>query len=128
MFRYEVAVDGVPAEVGLTGEPVAVAALAYSAGVEFWAEHDEAKEPRRRTFTIVGTGHTIPAGARYIGTAPRTGEGLVWHLYEITADCRQRVTEAAGTPEADVLTGTGDRLGGMLLVVRRLMDIRSAPR
>lgn len=83
MYRYQVTISG-PVEIGLTGHPVAFGALAYSAGIEFWAEHDDTLEPKVRTFTIIGTGHRIPDGAMYIGTTPRTREGLVWHLYELT--------------------------------------------
>jgi hypothetical protein len=83
MRRYEVPIDGIPCRIGLTGDPVAFGAMGYSAGVEFWAEHDESAEPRVRKFTITGTGHPIPPGAVYVGTAPRTPEGTVWHLYEL---------------------------------------------
>lgn len=84
MYRYQVGLDG-PVEIGLTGNPVAFGALGYSAGIEFWAEYDDAKPVIRRTFVIVGTGHRIPDGAAYAGTAPRTPDGLVWHLYELAA-------------------------------------------
>lgn len=84
MYRYEVGLDG-PVKIGLTGNPVAFAALGYSAGIEFWAEHDDSLPEIPRTFVIVGTGHRIPDGAVYVGSAPRTPDGLVWHLYELTA-------------------------------------------
>jgi hypothetical protein len=86
IYRYVVPVDGIPCKIGLTGDPVAFGALGYSAGIEFWAEHHDSAEPVVRTFTIIGTGHQIPDGARYIGTAPRTPQGLVWHLYELGDD------------------------------------------
>lgn len=82
MYRYQVGLDG-PAEIGLTGNPVAFGALGNSAGIEFWAEHDDAKPEVPRAFVIVGTGHRIPEGAVYVGSAPRTPDGLVWHLYEL---------------------------------------------
>lgn len=85
MWRHEIGLDG-PVTVGLTGDPVAFGALGYSAGIEFWAEHDEAKEAVLRTFVIVGTGNRIPGGAVYVGTAPRTREGLVWHLFELPGE------------------------------------------
>jgi hypothetical protein len=81
MYRYQVSI-GDPEVITLTGEPVAFGML--TAGIEFWAEHDDAKPEVPRTFVIVGTGHRIPDGAAYVGTAPRTREGLVWHLYELT--------------------------------------------
>ncbi|HMG65676.1 MAG TPA: hypothetical protein VK599_22250 [Streptosporangiaceae bacterium] len=83
VYRYQVGL-GAPVEISLTGEPVAFGALGYSAGIEFWAEHDDAKPAVPRVFVIVGTGHRVPDGAVYVGTAPRTREGLVWHLYEMT--------------------------------------------
>jgi hypothetical protein len=82
MYRYQIGLDG-PEAIGLTGDPVAFGALGYSAGVEFWAEHDDAKTEVPRTFVVVGTGHRIPEGATYTGSAPRTHEGLVWHLFEL---------------------------------------------
>lgn len=82
MYRYRVGIDG-PERVVMTGEPVAFAPLPYSAGIEFWAEHDDAKPEVPRTFVIFGTGHPVPARAVHVGTAPRTGEGLVWHLFEL---------------------------------------------
>lgn len=85
VYRYQIGLDG-PEEIGLTGDPLAFGALGYSAGIEFWAEHDDAKPAVARTFVIVGTGHRIPAGAVYVGTAPRAQDGIVWHLYELTAN------------------------------------------
>lgn len=82
MYRYQVGLDG-PVVIGLTGAPVAFGALGYSAGIEFWAEHHDGKPEIPRTFLVVGTGHSIPDGAVYVGTAPRTREGLVWHLFEL---------------------------------------------
>jgi hypothetical protein len=87
IYRYQVGLEG-PVEIGLTGDPVAFGALGYSAGIEFWAEHDEALMPRVRKFVIVGTGHHLPEGAVHVGTAPRTLDGIVWHLYEIPAGGR----------------------------------------
>lgn len=82
VHRYQVGIDG-PVEIGLTGHPVAFGALGYSSGIEFWAEHDDSLPEVVRMFVIVGTGHSIPEGAVYVGTAPRTPEGFVWHLYEL---------------------------------------------
>ena len=83
MYRYQVSLDG-PVEIALTGNPVAFAAPRARDGVEFWAEHDDSRPVVPRTFMIVGTGHPILDGASYVGTAPRTPEGIVWHLYELT--------------------------------------------
>ena len=82
MYRYQVGLDG-PVMIGLTSDPVSFGALDGGAGIEFWAEHDDAKPEVARTFVIAGTGQHIPAGASYTGTAPRTSEGLVWHLFEL---------------------------------------------
>jgi len=82
MFRYELhasaqrvfALSSDPVHVGATDDQV----------VEFWAEDSDDAPTVERTFLVVGTGHPIPEGARYIGTCPRTPLGLVWHLYEVT--------------------------------------------
>ena len=81
--RYCVSLDGLT-DVRLTGDPLAVAARDDSAVVEFWAEHDTGAPETVRTFIIVGTGQPIPDSAVYVGTAPRTRYGLVWHLFELT--------------------------------------------
>ena len=85
MFRYEVGVAG-GWQHELTGDPVHVASGVMSVVVEFWAEHDEAAQAVRRTFRVFGTGHPLPRNARYVGTCPRTADGLVWHLYELISD------------------------------------------
>lgn len=82
MFRYTVPVDDEPHAFTLTGDPVAVAAPHLDA-VEFWAEHDDDAGAPSRAFQVFGTGHPLPAGARWVGTAPRIS-GLVWHLFEVT--------------------------------------------
>lgn len=70
MFRYVVPIDDRHHEIALTGDPVAVGQQAFDA-VEFWAEH------------IQPHGHPLPPNARWVGTCPRTPDGLVWHLYEM---------------------------------------------
>lgn len=84
VYRYQVSLDG-PETIGLTGAPVAFGALPYGDGVEFWAEHDDRRPEVPRAFVVVGTGHPVPDGALYVGTAPRSRQGLVWHLFEIPA-------------------------------------------
>ncbi len=82
MFRYVVSVDDQPHVVGLSHNPVAVAAIGVFS-VEFWAEHTEGPQVQR-AFQVFGTGHPLPEGARWIGTCARTAAGLIWHLYEVT--------------------------------------------
>lgn len=82
MLRYEVAVNDEPQDF-LVGDPVHVAAGRYDV-VEFWAEWDDEHPPTgERTFQVFGTGQPLPHQATWIGTADRTPEGLVWHLYEL---------------------------------------------
>lgn len=80
IYRYDVP-HGDPVKIWIGGDPKAVAAT--PTGVEFWAERDlDGRSLRERVFFIVGTGHDIPNRAKYWGTAPRTPDGFVWHLYE----------------------------------------------
>jgi hypothetical protein len=81
MYRYEVPVDDQAHEFRLTCHPVAVANSRWGT-VEFWAEH--ADDPGvTRWFRAFGTGHPLPEDAQWVGTCPRTPDGLVWHLYEV---------------------------------------------
>lgn len=93
IFRYTVP-HGDPVKLWLGGDPLHVAVSGEYGdpvhGVEFWAEVDQPHamgafrgRTRGRTFVVVGTGHPIPDTAKYWGTAPRSPEGLVWHLYEL---------------------------------------------
>jgi hypothetical protein len=83
MFRYVVPVDDEPHVFVLWHDPVAVAG--GFGEVEFWAESTMGAPTSRRAFQVFGTGHFLPPGARWVGTCPRTPEGLVWHLYEVVA-------------------------------------------
>jgi len=87
MFRYSVPIDDEPHAFSLTGQPVAVAAREHGnfyTEAEFWAEHDDSVSTASRYVQVFGTGHPLPDDARWIGTCPRTADGLVWHLYEVT--------------------------------------------
>jgi hypothetical protein len=83
MFRYTVPVDDNPRTFDLTSDPVHVANGASLAEVEFWAEFTDGAPKQARHFVVVGTGHPLPPDGRWVGTCPRTPEGIVWHLYEI---------------------------------------------
>lgn len=48
--------------------------------VAMWAEVNSENKPETRTFYVYGTGHPIPAGFVYVGTA--FGDPFVWHIYE----------------------------------------------
>lgn len=82
MYRYVVPADDHAHTFRLSHSPVAVAVSNAGREVEFWAEHTEGATQVARAFRVVGTGHPLPDGARWIGTCPRTELGLVWHLYE----------------------------------------------
>lgn len=85
MRRYEVGIMGAW-EHDLTGDPVFVANGPMPTVVEFWAEHDSSAPSSLRVFQVFGTGHPLPPDARYVGTCPRTADGLVWHLFELVGD------------------------------------------
>jgi len=84
MFRYAVPIDDQAYEIYLTSEPVAVANSTRTS-LEFWAEHND-DSGQLRYFQVFGTGHPLPKNAQWIGTCPRTADGLVWHLYELIHD------------------------------------------
>ena len=80
--RYVVPFTG-PKTFTLTSAPRAVANTQREDGLEFWAEDDPNRAEYEVTLEVFGTGNSVPEGAIYIGTAPRTSLGLVFHLYEI---------------------------------------------
>lgn len=89
IFRYEIPITGVPVELALHG-PILSGQLEYWSGhpgvepqIILWGLHDDEAPEVTRTFLVVGTGWEIPANARYVGTAPRGSDELVWHLLEI---------------------------------------------
>ena len=50
---------------------------------QLWALVSPDAPMRHRTFTVVGTGHSLPVGRwRYVGTFQQLDFGLVWHLFE----------------------------------------------
>jgi len=61
--------------------PVLHVATRHRDEVEVWFLNDPELEPQSREFTVVGTGHAMPAG-RHVGTAIVPGGALVWHLLE----------------------------------------------
>jgi hypothetical protein len=83
MFRYTVPIDDEAHVIPLSHSPVAVAFTSsgwHDPLVEFWAE----RAPEvKRAFRVFGTGHPLPAGAKHVGTCPRTPQGLVFHLFEL---------------------------------------------
>ena len=83
VFRYTVPVDDRPHVIHLTSDPLHVANGVTLDEVEFWAEHDMDAPEYPAAFQVAGTGQPLPDGALYVGTAPRTREGLVWHLYRL---------------------------------------------
>ncbi|WP_141576156.1 hypothetical protein [Actinomadura sp. WMMA1423] len=89
MYRYVVPVDDKPHTIELApGRAAELGPLHLSATaseVEFWALHSDeyAHRPLPFTFQVFGTGQPIPPCALWRGTAPRTREGLVWHLFEL---------------------------------------------
>ena len=80
MYRYQVPVDDQIHTIPTTSAPVHIASRTPGI-VEFWAELDDEAEPWDTRYIVVGTGHAIPTGAKYVGTT-EAEFGLVWHLYE----------------------------------------------
>jgi hypothetical protein len=88
IFRYTVPVDDQAHVIHLTSDPLHVANGGTLDEVEFWAEHDMDALEYPAVFQVVGTGQPLPDGARYVGTCPRTREGIVWHLYRLPVGVR----------------------------------------
>jgi hypothetical protein len=85
VWKYTIPVTGVPhgIQVPIGARPVHVAAGNRPDEVLMWVEVDADSPDVHRVFQVFGTGHPIPEGWEYVGTAP-TPFALVWHLYERT--------------------------------------------
>ena len=82
VYRYEVPVDDRFHLVQIEGDPLYVACRQIDV-VEFWAmSNDDDASWVRRSFTVVGTGHSFEEGLLYWGTAVAPGGQPVWHLLE----------------------------------------------
>lgn len=79
VHRYEVPVDDRAHAHTLTGKIVHVDSRTRGI-VEFWAIHTDAN-PIERRFRVYGTGHAVPAGLDWCGTA--IDGPFVWHLFEV---------------------------------------------
>lgn len=81
IYRYEVPVDD-RWHIIRSGPPLHVACRQLDT-VEFWApSHDDTVgSGEERHFRVYGTGHEIPDGVLYVGTAIAPGGSLVWHLH-----------------------------------------------
>jgi hypothetical protein len=71
-------------DVPLPAATLIMAAVPGEFSVEFWAEHAKNGLTIAHAYQVFGTGHPLPDGAEHVATCPRTAEGLVFHLYEMT--------------------------------------------
>ena len=81
VYKYSIPNRSSDFTVDLPIDAVAVHVAVQDFEPQMWAIVDTASEIVTRTFTVVGTGHTIPAGAVYIGSWQSSI--FVWHLFEI---------------------------------------------
>lgn len=95
IWRYDVPL-GPPVELEIPSGPVFTGTVILHVGksrsgvardgVSFWVEvNTHSASIVRRTFEVHGTGHQIRSDREYVGTVVYEAEGLVWHLYEVTA-------------------------------------------
>lgn len=90
VLRWTVPVDDQAHVTNAAGPVLRVAGdRKFSTIVEFWTLESAEAPPRGarpRVVRVFGTGQPVPAGYEWLGTAERTEQGLVWHLFERTAD------------------------------------------
>lgn len=96
ILRWEIPIDGQPHQLDVAGDIRAVGVSSVgllradvSWRVDLWTEATEGAPAVPRIFQIYGTGWEIPDSATWCGTAPRTPDGYVWHLYEHPASQEQ---------------------------------------
>jgi hypothetical protein len=62
-------------------EPIAV--QMQHGELTLWALVEPTSPLRAKRIAVHGTGHNVPAGEKYIGTAQMAGGELVWHVFEV---------------------------------------------
>lgn len=86
MLRWDVPIDGLPHEIYVEGNirTVGIRTIGDTyRRLDLWSEVSAGSEPgHARILQVYGTGWEIPDTAVWLGTTPRTPDGLVWHLYE----------------------------------------------
>ncbi len=80
VLRELVPVDDQVHELAVTGPIVHVAARREDA-VDVWWVYDSDVPERVLLVRVFGTGHLVPAGPEYLGTAVTPSGRLVWHLF-----------------------------------------------
>ena len=93
VYKYEVPVSDVPWAVGM---PIGAKILHVGVSgtdpmttVWIWAEVARDVPTEIRSFQLTGTGHPVPDGLTYVGTAYEAMLPLVWHVWEVTMEVDQ---------------------------------------
>lgn len=61
--------------------------------ITVWAEVNTLECECLRTLHVVGTGHEVPAGVRYVGSAVMAGGDFVFHVYATPDDADESEAE-----------------------------------
>ncbi len=84
IYRFVVPIDDHPSTFEGQFASATVTALPSREAfdqVDIWLEVAGDAPESRRTFLIVGTGHEVPDGYRWVATVPGA-MGLIWHVLE----------------------------------------------
>jgi hypothetical protein len=82
VLRYEVPVNDLEHLLWVAGDIVHVQTRSADY-VEFWSlERRNGGRTVERAFQVFGTGHEVPEGLRFVGSAVSPGGTFVWHLFE----------------------------------------------
>lgn len=80
---WKVCLDAPVKTVGLPVGALVLTVATQDGQPCLWVEVDATAPAEQRTFTGYGTGHLVPPGELYLGTAHDVeGMGLVFHVYE----------------------------------------------
>ena len=79
--RYEIPVDDQTHTFTIGRGPLHFAYYTPRS-VEFWAYTPTDSSANDREFTVIGTGHPLPAGTWHVGTVISPSGNVVWHVLE----------------------------------------------
>ena len=83
IHRFQIPVDGHPRILDIAGDLLHAAVRHRPDLIDVWAyARPDGMKHMRRSFLIVGTGHTTPLTSQHVATCLTPDGALVWHVLE----------------------------------------------
>jgi len=84
VYKYPLALTAAQQDVEMPIGAEVLHAGTQQGEIYIWALGDPERHTERRTFQVLGTGHTSTYRLKHVGTS--VGPRFVWHVFEILPD------------------------------------------